>query len=192
MKRIFIVHRWGGSPTADWYPWIKSELEKRGFQVFVPIMPNPATPKIKSWVETLRKAVKKPDKETFFIGHSIGCQTIIRYLETLSANTKVGGAVFIAGWFELYSEATPSEKEQAIAKPWLENSIDFKKAHARMNKAIAILSDDDPYVPLIENRCDFEGLGAKVIVEHNKGHYDEDSKTFKLPIALKALLEIAK
>src|SRR3972149_7057895 len=95
MKRVFIVHRWGGSPTADWYPWLKKELEKKGFVVFVPEMPTPDAPKIKSWVETLRKAVGSPDKDTYLVGHSIGCQTILRYLETLRLNERVGGVVFV-------------------------------------------------------------------------------------------------
>lgn len=32
-KRIFIIHRWLGTPNSDWYPWAKEELEKKGFEV---------------------------------------------------------------------------------------------------------------------------------------------------------------
>lgn len=190
-KRVFIVHRWYGSPDADWYPWLKKELENKGFQVSVPAMPNPDAPEIQSWVETVRKAVGQPDADTFFIGHSVGCQTIIRYLESLPINAKVGGAVFVAGWLTLTSQATPSKKEEDIARQWVETPIDVKRVQQHVAKSIAIFSDNDPYVPLDENTKVFKLFGASVIVEHDKGHYDEDAKTFELPSALRALLEIA-
>ncbi len=192
MIRIFIVHRWYGSPKADWYPWLKNELEKKGFAVFVPAMPNPAAPEIKSWVKKLSDEVGTPDSDTYFVGHSVGCQTILRYLETLPKNVKIGGAVFVAGWFSLTPEATPSKKEQDIAKPWIEIAVSIEKVRQHTNNFIAIFSDNDPYVPRDENTRAFERFGAKTIVEHDKGHYDEDSKTFELPSALNSLLSISK
>lgn len=191
MKQVFIVHRWGGSPEADWYPWLKSELEKKGFTVTVIKMPIPHTPEIKRWVETLRKTVKTPSINTYLIGHSIGCQTILRYLESLPNNTEIGGALFVAGWFKVTPASISSAKDQKIAKPWLENQPSLEKVRSHVKKMIAILSDDDPYVPLIENKQEFERLGAKVIVEHDKGHYDEDTNCHELPSGLYALLELA-
>ncbi|MEK7531450.1 MAG: alpha/beta hydrolase, partial [Patescibacteria group bacterium] len=88
-----------------WFPWLKTELEKNGFQVHVPAMPESAEPKIEAWVSHLSKIVGDVDKNTYFVGHSIGCQTILRYLETLPADKKVGGATFVAGWFTLMNLA---------------------------------------------------------------------------------------
>ena len=51
------------------------------------------------WVAEITKIVEAPDKDTYFIGHSIGCQAILRYLEKI--NSPVGGALFVAGWFFL-------------------------------------------------------------------------------------------
>ena len=188
-KRVFIVHRWYGSPDADWYPWLKKELENEGFKVSVPLMPNPDAPEIQSWVETLRKAVGRPDTDTYLIGHSVGCQTILRYLESWPTNAKIGGAVFIAGWLTLTSQAMPSKTEETIARPWIETPIDAKRVQQHAAKSTAIFSDNDPYVPLDENAKAFKHFGAKVIIEHNQGHYDEN--TLELPSALHALLEIA-
>src|SRR3989344_3577618 len=81
MKRVFIVHGWDFNPEVNWYPWLKKELEKKGFKVIVPEMPNTSEPKINAWVSYLKKVVGKLDEETYFIGHSIGCQTIMRFLE---------------------------------------------------------------------------------------------------------------
>ena len=97
MKRVFIVHGWGGRPDEAWFPWIKKELEDKGYKVFIPAMPETDEPKMELWIPFLSQLVGKPDLNTFFVGHSIGCQAIIRYLETLPEGVKIGGAVFVAG-----------------------------------------------------------------------------------------------
>ncbi len=59
-------------------------------------MPSPSAPKIEEWVNKLKELVPNPDNETVFIGHSIGCQTILRYLEQLNLKTKVRKVVLVA------------------------------------------------------------------------------------------------
>lgn len=190
-KRVFIVHGWGGYPEENWFPWLKKELEDKGFEVFVPQLPDPGNPRIYNWVPKLADTVGKPDEQTYFVGHSMGCQTIARYLETLSKNTKVGGAVFVAGFFK---RLTGLEDEPGIPeteKHWLNTPIDFNKIKPHLNKSVAIFSDDDPYVPL-DNQEDFKNeLGSKIIVGHQMGHFNASAGITKLPIALESILEIA-
>jgi uncharacterized protein len=99
-KRVFIVHGWDGYPEEGWFPWLKGELEAREFEVFVPQLPDPGNPRIYKWVPKLKEVVGDADEETYFVGHSMGCQTIARFLENLPQDLKVGGAVFIAGFFK--------------------------------------------------------------------------------------------
>ncbi|MFZ2484954.1 MAG: alpha/beta hydrolase [Minisyncoccia bacterium] len=189
MKRVFIIHGWGGRPDEAWLPWLKKELENRGYEVFVPAMPNTDEPKIETWIPFLSKLVGQSDLDTFFVGHSIGCQTIIRYLETLPEGTKIGGAVFVAGWYNLRNSDT--EEEKRIAGPWVNTPRNDEKIRKAVNKAVAIFSDDDPFV-LKENWESWkEKVGAEIIVEHNKGHFnEEDPAVWELPSALEAVLEM--
>lgn len=30
MKKALILHAWYATPESDWYPWLKTELEKKG------------------------------------------------------------------------------------------------------------------------------------------------------------------
>ena len=189
MKRVFLIHGWDGHPSNNWFPWLKKELEKRKFKVVAPLMPNSDEPKIETWVPYLAKQVKKPDENTYFIGHSIGCQAIIRYLQTIK--DKIGGAVFVAGWFSLTLESTETEEEKEIAKPWFETAIDFDKVKKTTNNFIAIFSDNDPYVPLEENSKLIKNkLGAKIIIEKNKGHFDDEAEIKELPSVLNSILKI--
>ncbi len=186
--RVFIVHRWDGSPEADWYPWLQRELEKKGCTVIIPAFPNPSAPTIAEWLPFLSTQVGTPDKDTYFIGHSIGCQTIIRYLATLPPLTKIGGAIFVAGWFHL-SPLTMSEPgTPEIANPWIKTPVDLRKARVHTVKILAIFSNDDPYVPLSEARIFEDRLGAQIIVEEGKGHFNEESGVKSLPVVLRELL----
>ena len=191
MKRVILVHRWYGSPEADWYPWLKQELESKEITVLVPAMPTPDAPEIKTWNSALAKAVGKPDMDTYLIGHSVGCQTILRYLEQAAATARVGGCVFVAGWFSLTSEAMPTENEQTIAQPWLANVPDLSRAKKHCTSFVTFLSDNDPYISVEQNKNAFEKLGT-VIMEHNKGHYDEDSNCKQVPQVLQKIQELLK
>ncbi|MEK6863847.1 MAG: alpha/beta fold hydrolase [Nanoarchaeota archaeon] len=187
-KKVFIIHGWGGNPEEGWFPWLKKELEKKGFHVEVPAMPDTDNPKIESWVSFLKKTIKNPGKDTYLIGHSIGCQAILRYLQGI--NSKIGGVVFVAGWFSL--KGLETDGEWAIAKPWIETPIDFVKTKKALIKCSAIFSDNDPFVPFDNSVIFKEKLGAKIIIEKQKGHFSGSDNIAKLPSVLKELLEMAK
>jgi predicted alpha/beta hydrolase family esterase len=169
-KTIVIVHGWSGSPKDNWIPYAKSSFKKLGYGVICPTMPHSDNPTIKDWVSFLSKVVDKPNKNTYFIGHSIGCQTIMRYLETI--DTKVGGVVFVAGFFDLKGLG---DDEKTIAKPWLETPINTKKVKNNMGFSIVFLSNDDPDVPYQKNKEKFEEyFGSKIITVDDAGHFTSD------------------
>ena len=187
-KRAFIIHGWDGYPDEGWFPWLKTELEKNGFQAHVPAMPEPARPKIEAWVSHLSKTVGDVDENTYFVGHSIGCQTILRFLESLPADKKVGGATFVAGWVTLMNLKTDQEK--AIAKPWLETPIDFEKVKQHTKKFFAVFSDNDDVVPQENKKLFEERLSAKTAIEHDKGHFSGGDEVKELPVILEAILSL--
>lgn len=185
-KRVFIIHGWDGYPEEGWFPWLKTELEKNGFRVHVPAMPEAAQPKIDAWVSHLSKVVGDVDENTYFVGHSIGCQTILRYLENLPIDKKVAGTFFVAGWFTLMNLETDQEKE--VAKPWLETLIDFNKVKQHTKNFFAVFSDNDDVVPQENKKLFEERLGAKTTMEHAKGHFSGDDGVRELPVILEAFL----
>ena len=171
--------------------WLKVSLEEKGYEVIAPEMPEPAIPKIESWVEKLKDVIL-PDKETILIGHSIGCQAILRYSQTLNEDIKIAGAVLIAPWMELDKQTTEEEGQEVveIAKPWMETPIDFQKVKSHLGKVVAIFSDNDPYVPLSQKDLFKNELGAETIVENGKGHFTVSDGVDKLSSALKAVVEL--
>ncbi len=192
-KRAFIIHGWGGHPEEGWFPWLKKELEGRGFEVHVPQLPEPTHPRIYNWIPKLSEVVGVADEHTYFVGHSMGCQTIARYLESLPEGVKVGGAVFVAGFFKRLTGLEDDPDVQKTDKHWLDAPLDFKKVASHLPKSIALFSDNDPYVPL-DNQDDFrDKLGSEIVVEHNKGHFSGESDgVTELPIVLQSILTLAQ
>ncbi|MEX1997993.1 MAG: alpha/beta hydrolase [Candidatus Andersenbacteria bacterium] len=186
-KRAFIVHGWDGYPEEGWFPWMKRELEQRDFVVAVLSMPDPAVPTIDAWVGHLAQIVGEPDEQTYFLGHSIGCQAILRYVASISGR-KIGGIVLVAGFLELKKLET--DEEETIARPWLTTPIDFKQVQQATRNITVILSDNDAWVPLARNTALFkQHLNPRIIVEHEKGHYSGSDGITELPAARDAVVQ---
>src|SRR3989338_5376504 len=81
MKRAFLIHGWYGNPNNHWFPWLALELKARSFDVSAPQMPHAPKPGVKEWLEFLKEYVGKPDKDTYFVGNSLGCIALVRYIE---------------------------------------------------------------------------------------------------------------
>jgi predicted alpha/beta hydrolase family esterase len=190
MKRVFIIHGWEGHPREGWFPWLKKELEERGFKVFVPAMPETGAPKIKPWVSHISELVGDADEDTYFVSHSIGCQAVMRFLEGLPEGKKVGGVVLVAGWFVL--DPKESEEEKKIAKPWLETPIDFEMIKMRTKNIYSVFSDDDDVIPPENKELIEKNLGAKTFLEHGKGHFSGGDNITELPVVLNLILDMVK
>jgi len=168
MSRVFIIHGWGGFPQEAWFPWLKQQLETKGIAVQVLLMPDSETPRIDTWVTFLAQQIGQPDADTYLVGHSIGVQTILRYLETI--NTTIGGVLAVAGFYKLIPGSLEGPREEEIAKPWLDIPIDNKKVKQNVSKVTAIFSDNDPFVGLDNVDIFINNLGAEIVVLKGKGH----------------------
>lgn len=189
MKRVIIVHCWSGTPDYCWYPWVKNELEAKGFEVIVPQMPETDKPKLALWLPKLTETVGEPNEETYLIGHSIGTVTIMRYLEQLPKGQKVGGAVLVAG----FNDDLGFEE---LAN-FFQTSLDLAKIREKSMKGfVNIHSDDDQYVPAVHSKNLQDGLGGEAIMLHNKGHFsgpvDNEAACTELPEVVSAIEKLAK
>ncbi len=192
-KRAFIIHGYLSYPEEAWLPWLKRELTKRGYAVALPAMPNPDRPSRTGWIRFIAKLVGEPDAGTVMIGHSLGCQAVIRYLETLGAKGKsVGQTVLVAGSFPpnlSLAEAKARVGDHPALLPWFTVGVDARNVKKAAGRCTMILSDDDPYIPVRQARATLRAkLNPKIIMEHGKGHFNEDDKLTRLPSALAAIL----
>jgi predicted alpha/beta hydrolase family esterase len=168
MKRVYLIHSW--KKKEKWFDWLEEKLKSKGIWVKSFDMPDILNPKIEDWVKFLEENIKEVDEETYFVGHSIGAQTIMRFLEKLPKHKGIGGCVFVAPWFRLMNL---NEEEMRIAHPWMNSKIDFERITRHTSNILALFSNNDPYVHLDEADKFKENLGAKIITKENARHFDD-------------------
>jgi len=181
--KAYLIHGWEGYPENCWFPWLKKQLEEKKFKVEVPEMPDTDHPKIEAWVNKLKEIVI-PDEETILIGHSIGCQAILRYLENI--NTKVKAAILVAPWMTLKEGSWEDDEEKEIALPWEETPIDFNKVKQHCSNFTLVYSTNDPCVDET-SMFPLKVLNPKEINVGEKGHMSDDDGVTELPEIMKAI-----
>lgn len=181
-KQVFILHGWGDYYNKGWFSWLEKELNKKGFDAIALDM-KPQPPVLKIWKNILKKAVKNPDENTFFVGHSAGVMTILHYISELQENIKVGGVVMVAGWTD---DLGMDELKNFFEKP-----LDWNKVKEHCNKFIYIYSDNDPYVKKYHAKIFKEKLNAKLLLEKGKKHFSYEEGIDELPSAFNALVKIS-
>ena len=77
-----LLHGYTGSPTKNFFPWLKKELEKRGAKVYIPKLPNSDDPRVADQVIEALKTIPF-DKNTVLVGHSLGGVVALKILEQL-------------------------------------------------------------------------------------------------------------
>jgi predicted alpha/beta hydrolase family esterase len=146
IERIVIVPRWGGGPNNDWYPWMRGELGRSHPRVRVDVLelPNRNAPVIEQCVATLEAELGNDLSAlagTLLLGHSVGCQALMRYLAEQPESSDpeaVPELLCVAGWW------TIDEPWPAI-RPWIDSPIALQRLRANTGAVTVLLSDDDPF-----------------------------------------------
>jgi predicted alpha/beta hydrolase family esterase len=169
---IYLVPRWAGNIHSDWYDWLEAEI-KSNYQIDIIRleMPDWNQPEIDESVSYLASNVKVLNEQTYFIGHSVGCQAILHFLnEQLKSNKqlKIGGFLFIAGWFEV-------DTPWITLKPWLEiESLDFPSLSKQVEFKKVVISNNDPFTSDFERNKSLWNnyLTTETSIYPNKRHFN--------------------
>lgn len=182
MKRAILIHLYEGYPEYSWYPETKRRLEELGFKVEIPSMPNPNSPKLHKWIMVLKKMIQKPDENMFLIGHSIGAVTILRHLENLHQDEKVGGVVLVAGFTD--------DMGYEVFSNFFTSPLRLESIKNKAKSFTIIVSDDDPYVDMKYGYELSKKLNGKLIIKKNMKHMSKDC--IDLPEVAEAIKEESK
>lgn len=178
MKTIYLIHCWDGTSQDGWYPWLSKVLISKDIEIKLLDMPDTNNPSIEKWVNHLEQSVENLDANTYFIGHSIGCQTILRYLEKKEL-TQIGGMLLVTPWLDLLPYAISDSASLKIANPWIHTPIDFEKVKQFTNNIYAIFSNNDYFVDMNQSK-EFESkLSSKNKVVHEKGHMSQEDGIYE-------------
>lgn len=160
MKNAIIIHGTGSNPNSFWQPSIKNFLQKKGYDVWVPQLPDTDKPNLKKQLPFILKGGFNP--ETILIGHSAGCPLILSILESLKV--KIQKAILVAG----YCRPKGKEKNSELI---LQKKYLWKKIKNNVSDLIFINSDNDPWgCNDEEGYYMFKKLGGTLIIREGEGH----------------------
>lgn len=170
MKNALILHGTDANSSANWFPWLKNELEERGYQVWVPDLPHAEKPNIERYNDFLL-ANKEWEftEESIIIGHSSGAVAILGLLQALPENIVVNKC-FLVGSFK--DDLGWESLKELFLKPF-----DFEKIKKQAKEFIFIHSDNDPYCPLEHAKYLAGTVGGKLILIPGAGHFSGASVT---------------
>lgn len=172
-----ILHGYKSDATENFYPWLKLELERRGFKVQAPTMPMEDQDHPQKRLDYVLKNVTF-DQNTVIIGHSLGSVIAMKVVEQL--NHPVAGLITVAG----FAEPKFKDKERAFAANY-DWQFDWQKIQDNTT-FVEILHDlNDHIVPLEQARILTDKLkGNLVEVTAKKSHFGHEQEPEVLKYAL--------
>ena len=166
MKAV-ILHGTGNNHKGNWFPWLKIELEKLGYEVWVPDLPEADRPNAKKYTNFLLNQ-DWDFNNNLVIGHSAGAVEVLHLLENLPKSISINTAIMVAvfkgdlGW----------ENLKSINKP----APNLQKIKQKAKQFIVVQSDDDPYCPTEDARDIAVQLGAEFKLFHGMKHFSKNTE----------------
>ena len=184
MRKAVILHGTGSSHTGAWFPWVKKELERLGYEVWVPDLPKSDFPDIKRYNDFLLNS-SWDFSDNLIIGHSSGAVEILGLLEVLPTSIKIDTGILVGSF----------TKEILIGSNWdnlkglFTQPFDFSKIKQKANKFIFIHSDNDPYCPLEQAEFLHKKIGGEFILMPGQQHFSRhlDPKYDRFPELIKVI-----
>lgn len=178
-KNALILHAWYNTPDKHWYPWLKKELESRGYTVYLPEIPtmNSASPDLATQMAFIKKTV--PLDESFVvIGHSLGTLLALRLAEKHSFS----GMILISGWD--YDDLTV---EHASFWP---DKLSHSAIGKNVGKILVTSTNNDPYMTDFSMKEMAKRLGAECLFIKDAGHFTKEYGRTEIPELLPFLQQL--
>ena len=182
--KAFLFHCWGGDGRSCWSGYLQDELRKEKTEVISPDFPDTNEPKLKKWLASVRENVSRfePGDGWMLVGHSLGCPTILRLLESFGPDERVDAVILVA--------AFANDLGIPQIKDFVDKGFDWKRIRSKAKRFMIINSDNDPYIPLAEGERLAKLLGAELMIEHGAGHINEGSGFTKYERLLRVIKEM--
>lgn len=183
MDKALLLHGWGSNSRDEWFPWLKKELTRKLFDVYVPNLPNTKTPDIKSQAEYIDIYASDFREWWLIVGHSLWGKLTLNFVQ----ENNVENSVIVLVWpvyTGLAEEVGEEELKENywVLKKYFDAEIDFEKINKLNNKYIVFLSDNDPYINLESAKKYYQAIKNVEIVEFkNKWHFNTRAGVSQLP-----------
>lgn len=166
MKRAVILHGTDGNPEENWFPWLKGKLELKGYEVWVPQLPDCHTPNRDTYADFLLDS-DFDFTDAVVIGHSSGAVEVLNILDD-ERFPKLKLAVMVGAWAGGKPNGYDTNEQFEYLFP--PNGFDFAKMKQKAEKIEFLHGSDDPFCPLSQAEFLADNLNAPLTVVAD-GHH---------------------
>lgn len=185
-KTVYIVHGFTASSRSNWFPWLKERLEDEAVGVVIPDMPGTTDPHLKPWLDMLHACAAQVDASTVFVGHSLGCVAILRYI--LERDIIIRGVVLVSGFIGI----NPMQEQREGLSEFVKSPLNVSQLKKLIPERVVITAKDDDIVPVGATYHLAQQLDARLVELDKGGHFiDRDGYT-QHPHVLEQILRIIK
>ena len=164
--KVVIIHGTGSTPNGNWFPYIKSELENLGAEVYTPELPIGDKQSLDNWTKAFYEQVPfELDSNTILIGHSVGVPFLLNILNK-KMKTPVRATVLVSGFYEKLN--LPHLENQL--ETFVDLKYDWELVKKNAGKIVQLHGDDDPAVPLAQAKKLADKLQSDLVVIRGGGH----------------------
>lgn len=176
-KSVLILHGWWGHSQWWWRPWLKKNLEQKGYLVYCPDLPGSDTPDLDIQLNFLENYLNVLDSDSIIIGHSLGGMLAQHFLQKYE---KKIDTLFLIGpaypWLEKdrdlsYKKGLNEAMTQLIPAPECKKFVE---------KISIYLSTDDTHIPYESAKKYYESYG-EIRTFTDRGHFNEKNNILELP-----------
>jgi len=161
--RVVLLHGWGGSGEERFFVWLDEKLTALGHQVLRFNLPNTDAPVQGKWLKEIKKQVGYINDKTLFVGFSLGGVAILRFLEQLEEEMKVGG-IFLLG-------SPTDDLGYTELKDFFKTDFNWEKIKTSVKKSFVYSSTNDDVVPADHAQKLAAELSADLKIIPNAWHF---------------------
>jgi len=171
LKRAVILHGTDGAPDHNWFPWLKKELESRGYEVWIPELPNNHFPNRHVYNDFLFNS-GWDFSDNLVIGHSSGAVSTLNLIQDERC-PKIDVGVLVGIWASMDGTELDKLQFKDLFGP---DGFDFNKLKAKSNHLLFIHGDDDPHCPLEQAKWLAGQTSSPIVILPGGGHLGSNHK----------------
>mgnify|MGYP003563929483 CR=1 FL=1 len=189
MDKALILHGWRWDSKENWFPWLKKELNKKLFDVYIPNLPSTHKPVLEEQLDCINVYSSDFKEDSLIVWHSLWWQLALAFIE--ENNIKDSLIIMVAPTYdktikEVWKDIAWESYDYLV--DYNESKIDFQKINKLNNKFIIFLSDNDPYINMENAKNYYKKLENVNFVEFkNKWHFNQSAWIYEIPEILKYL-----
>jgi uncharacterized protein len=202
MKFLYF-HGSFGSPTENWAPYLKNEIEKLGHQFLAPQLPvdnwdvltergegsQSERQNLQNWMSAFDEFYVNhflndlQNEKIFFVGHSLGNLFFLHVQEKYHLFVKA--AFFVSPFLRKLNGVWQID---TVNETFYKTDFDFSKIKGQIETSFTFYSDNDPYVPQDALKEFWTAMDSQPILISGGGHISKKSGFTEFP----ALLQLCK